>query len=422
MSDKWRVYRLSDILILIGGGTPKTNIPEYWDGTIPWLSVADFNNDYRYVSSTEKSITERGLAESSTKLLNMGDLIISARGTVGAIAQLGKNMAFNQTCYGITARPELTMNDFLYYLLRHAINDLRRITHGAVFDTITRSTFDNITVSIPPLPEQRAIARILGSLDDKIELNRRMNETLEAIAQAIFKSWFVDFDPMRAKAEGRQPEGMDAETAALFPDEFEVVDGREVPKGWKSGKLGEGFHITMGQSPPGATYNENGEGVPFFQGSTDFGFRYPSNRVFCTEPKRMARKGDTLVSVRAPVGDINMACEDCCIGRGVAAVRHVSGSRSYTYYFMQGFRERFFQYEAEGTVFGSINKGDFLSLPMLVPPADIVQKFEQTVSPLDELIEINTEQSRTLAEIRDTLLPKLISGEINFDYDKFGTK
>jgi len=178
----------------------------------------------------------------------------------------------------------------------------------------------------------------------------------------------------------------------------------------------------MGQSPPGATYNENGEGVPFFQGSTDFGFRYPSNRVFCTEPKRMARKGDTLVSVRAPVGDINMACEDCCIGRGVAAVRHVSGSRSYTYYFMQGFRERFFQYEAEGTVFGSINKGDFLSLPMLVPPADIVQKFEQTVSPLDELIEINTEQSRTLAEIRDTLLPKLISGEINFDYDKFGTK
>ena len=410
----WNSYRLSDIIILIGGGTPRTTNPDYWNGQIPWLSVADFNHGYRYVHFSEKTITPKAIEESSTTLLKKGQLIISARGTVGVIAQLGRDMAFNQSCYGITAKDDLTTNDFLYYLLNHEVRRLKQMTHGAVFDTITRDTFDQISVDLPPLPAQQFIARILGSLDDKIELNRKMNETLEAMARAIFQSWFVNFDPVRAKAEGSDTK-LPAEIAALFPNGFEEIDGRKVPRGWGVVPLSDSFDVRMGQSPPGTTYNENGEGIPFFQGRTDFGFRYPSVRVYCTAPTRFAEAGDTLVSVRAPVGDINLTIEKCCIGRGVAAVRHKTGSRSFTYYQMLSFKDIFAVFESEGTVFGSIAKTDFNSIECITPPDEIVKKFEEIAFPIDQKIENNEQQSRTLAQIRDALLPKLMSGELRVD-------
>src|SRR5262249_54157861 len=157
-----------------------------------------------------------------------------------------------------------------------------------------------------------AIAHILGTLDDKIELNRRINETLEAIARAIFNSWFVDFDPVRAKANGEPPKSicrrlhLTPDLLALFPDRFQGSELGEIPEGWRNGSLEQSFNLTMGQSPPGSTYNERGEGLPFFQGRADFQFRFPKRRVFCSAPTRVANAGDTLVSVRAPVGDINM--------------------------------------------------------------------------------------------------------------------
>jgi type I restriction enzyme S subunit len=273
---------------------------------------------------------------------------------------------------------------------------------------------NTIEIPLPPFPTQHAIARILDSLDDKIELNRQMNETLEAMARAIFQSWFVAFDPVRAKAEGRDT-GLPPEVAALFPDEIVEVDGREVPKGWGVKPLSDSIDVKMGQSPSGATYNENGEGIPFFQGRADFGFRYPSVRVYCTAPTRFAEAGDSLVSVRAPVGDINLAPEKCCIGRGVAAVLHKTGSRSFTYYQMLSFKQVFALFESEGTVFGSIGKTDFNSIECITPSDEIVKKFEEIVFPLDQMIENNEQQSRTLAQIRDALLPKLMSGEIRID-------
>lgn len=406
-SEEWKNYSLSDVMDIIGGGTPKTTIPEYWNGEIPWLSVVDFNGDRKFVSTSEKTITQAGLENSSTKILKKGQLIISARGTVGELAVLTKDMAFNQSCYGLVAK-EMTSNEFLYYLVKHNISELRRKTHGAVFDTITMDTFNNVPIRLPSITEQNHIGEILGSLDDKIELNRQMNITLEAMAQTIFKSWFVDFDPVRAKMEGRQPAGMDAVTAALFPDS---MDG-DVPSGWRIGKLIEDFNLTMGQSPPGNTYNELREGLPFFQGRTDFGFRFPSNRVYCTAPTRIANQGDTLVSVRAPVGDINMASEECALGRGVAAVRHKTGSRSYTHYTLKTNQPQLQQFEAEGTVFGAINKNDFQSIEVLVPEEKVINIFENIIFPIDQLIENNEKQSRNLTRLRDTLLPKLMCGSI----------
>jgi type I restriction enzyme S subunit len=268
-----------------------------------------------------------------------------------------------------------------------------------------------IEIPVPPLSEQHAIAHILGTLDDKMELNRRMSETLEAMARAVFKSWFMDFEPVRAKAEGRDPY-LSKHIAELFPDSFEDSELGEIPKGWRISTVGEEFNLTMGQSPPGETYNEIGEGIHFFQGRADFGFRYPSHRVFCTAPTRFADSGDALVSVRAPVGDINMALKRCSVGRGVAAIRHKSDSRSYTYYAMHSLAVVFGNFEAEGTVFGCINKEAFHGIKFIAPPPQFILAFEKAAFPIDQTIENNIVQSRTLATLRDALLPKLISGEL----------
>ena len=306
------------------------------------------------------------------------------------------------------------------------------INVGAVFDSLKCGDIPGFRLPIPPLPEQRAIAHVLGTLDDKIELNRRMSQTLEAMARALFKSWFVDFDPVRAKAtlkyrDTTPPHGesdwsverarayldrMDPDIAALFPDSFVDSEHGPIPEGWEVKALGKCFNLTMGQSPPGSTYNEQGEGLPFFQGRSDFGFRYPENRKFCAAPTRIAQSGDTLVSVRAPVGDINMAWEICCIGRGVAALRHKSGTMSFSYYSAWTIQAALREYEQTGTVFGAINKSQFEALQVIAPSPSIVDAFDSSARPLDEKIRSNIAESRTLAALRDSLLPKLVSGRL----------
>lgn len=173
-------YRLSDIMTIIGGGTPKTSVKEYWSGSIPWLSVKDFNNELRYVYDSEKKITKAGFQNSSTKMLQKDDTIISARGTVGEIAMIPFPMAFNQSCYGLRAKDGIVTPAFLFYLVKFKVNVLRKNTHGSVFDTITRDTFDGIEVELPSLSTQNKIASLLGNLDDQIELNTKINKNLYA--------------------------------------------------------------------------------------------------------------------------------------------------------------------------------------------------------------------------------------------------
>ncbi len=335
----------------------------------------------------------------------------------------------------IRGREGITDNDYAYYLTKW--EEFRQFAISQMTGSSGRQRVpaDSLAKFLAPVPEslseQRAIAHILGTLDDKIELNRQMNRTLEAMAQALFKSWFIDFEPVvvnalragnsipdkfaqRAAHYRDNPDALrlPEDTLRQFPDRFQDSELGPIPEGWKLSTIGAEFDLTMGQSPPGTTYNENGNGMPFFQGRRDFGFRYPSPRVYCTAPTRIANAGDTLVSVRAPVGDINMAYETCCVGRGVAAVRHKSGSRSYTYYAMQSLGERFKRFEAEGTVFGSINKKQFQSLPSVKVAPDVITVFENITYPIDENIRSDEEEMQTLAKLRDTLLPKLISGEL----------
>ncbi len=267
----------------------------------------------------------------------------------------------------------------------------------------------------PRSAEQKAIAAVLGALDDKIELNRRMNATLEAMARALFQSWFVDFDPVRAKLDGRHPAALDPATAALFPEHLQ-----DSPKRTHSERLDSRSRCRRsphdGPIATGRADNEEGGNGPLYdtrKNRLQVSVPLLDTPIYCSAPTRYAKPGDTLVSVRAPVGAINMANEECCIGRGVAAVRHKSGATSFTYHSMANLYPDFARFEAEGTIFGSINKESFEKLRFVIPPDEIVAAYEREAGPLDEQIRTLENQSRTLATLRDTLLPKLLSGELS---------
>lgn len=219
----------------------------------------------------------------------------------------------------------------------------------------------------------------MQSLQGKIELNNKINENLQQQAQEIYKEMFLNNPNLPITA----------------------------------GTLGDIAVITMGQSPSGSSYNEDGIGEVFYQGRAEFGFRFPTRRLFTTEPKRMAGKGDVLLSIRAPVGDLNVAYEQCCIGRGLGAIHSKDGNSSFVLYTIFSLKSQLDMYNGEGTVFGSINRNSLTKMPITIPPADKVVRFENLIRPIDDMIRSNYEEICRLQTIRDTLLPKLMSGEID---------
>jgi len=415
VGEGWQSRTLDDCATFVSGGTPSKSRTDFWTGTIPWVSAKDLKV-FR-LHDAEDHVTADAVRAGS-RLAPAGSIFLLVRGMTlhndVPICVAMRDMAFNQDIKALMPKSGVDASFLPYWLLSQKsalLSSVDSAGHGT--GRLNTDTLKAMTVALPPLAEQRAIAGVLGALDDKIELNRRMNGTLESMARALFQSWFVDFDPVRAKLEGRQPVGMDETTADLFPEQLDDSPLGNIPKGWKVATVVDGFNLTMGQSPPGETYNEESKGIPFYQGRTDFGFRYPIRRIYCTTPTRYAKPGDTLVSVRAPVGDINMAIEECCIGRGVAAVRHKSGATAFTYYSMANLYPDFARFEAEGTVFGSINKNSFEKLRFVIPPDDIIVAYERQAGAFDEEIRILENQSRTLATLRDSFLPKLLSGELS---------
>lgn len=276
--------------------------------------------------------------------------------------------------------------DYLYYVLAddEFFKYSMATSKGTKMPRGDKTSIMNYPVKLPPLPTQQKIAAILSSLDDKIELNNKINTNLEQQARTLFKNWFVDFEPF----------------------------GGKMPEGWKVGKLSEIAEITMGQSPDGKSYNEDGIGSVFYQGRAEFGTRFPTRRLFTTEPKHIAKKFDTLMSVRAPVGDTNIANEDCCIGRGLAAIHSKDNHQSFVHYTVLSLRTQLDIFNGEGTVFGCINRDALNNMKVVIPLKSDLDKFEKNVAAMDADIFNRNEENCRLKIIRDTLLPKLMNGEI----------
>lgn len=388
---EWLKTSLIDIVELIGGGTPKTSKAEYWGGNINWLSVKDFNNENRYVYSTEKTITEEGLNNSSTKLLRKDDIIISARGTVGELAMIPFPMAFNQSCYGIRAKDGIN-STFLYYLIKHSVRKLKAMTHGSVFDTITRDTFANIEVAIPDIETQQRVAKMLADIDDKVENNQRINNNLEQQTQAIFKSWFVDFE----------------------------LNYGNMPSGWKVSQLGTIAKISTEVFSPAKNPNVEVEHYsipaydekryPVFETSNGIKsnkYRLSSNSVMISklnpDTKRIWRPYcisdnpicSTEFIVYEPINPLNRdfiySIIDS-IGFSAFLCSHTTGSTNS--------RQR-------------ATPSITLTYDIIVPDEKTIQAFCSIVSPMYDTIENNIKENQKLAETRDKLLPKLMSGELD---------
>lgn len=361
----WKQYILSDIVEIIGGGTPKTSIPEYWNGDIPWLSVADFSGDSRYVYSTEKNITQEGLENSSTKLLLKDDIIISARGTVGELAQLSSPMAFNQSCFGIRAIPDKLNQSYLYYLVRTVIEEFRQNSHGSIFSTITRKTFDTIEVIVPPHKEQERIAAILDSLDDKIEASIRFIQVLNNSMEFLYKKYSVN--------------GQDK----ILTDLAEFVNGRAFTKN-ATGTGRMVIRIAELNSGPGA--------------STVY------NDINGVRDENLARSGDILMSWSGSLDVYVWTRSEAIINQHIFKVIAKSGvSQWMAFYACKSAINRFKSIAADkATTMGHIRRSD-LNTVVRVPTTYIPGMNE-----LWELRVLLEETILNLSETRDLLIKSLI--------------
>lgn len=337
--------------------------------------------------------------------LNDRTILYSIDGTIGNIAKYrGEKVILGKgACYLMVN--ESVDPDFIYFLLQsEAFNGyIRKMSTGSTIHHISLETMRNFKFSLPDYEDQKRISSVLMALENKIHHNTRLTAELESMAKTIYDYWFTQFDFPDADGKPYRSSG-----GAM---EWNEQLKRSIPKRWHAGQLSDIANITMGQSPAGETYNENGDGKIFYQGCTDFGTRFPVLRVYTTAPTRFAKAGDILMSVRAPVGTLNVAIEDCSIGRGLAALNSKMGSQLYLWYTLAGFKQLFNVLDGNGTTFGSITKDTLYEMKVVIPESSVVKAFEEIVQPIEQKIRAAEQESRELTKLRDWLLPMLMNGQ-----------
>ncbi|WP_421326111.1 restriction endonuclease subunit S [Aeromonas veronii] len=326
----------------------------------------------------------------------------NARGNFHVSRFKGKFNAYQRT-YILTTKDGYDI-DYIYYALKLELKRLREKAQGSQTKFLTMPILNGILLRNITEREQSEIASVMIKIDQKIELNNHINAVLEAMAKTLYDYWFVQFDFPDANGKPYKTSG-----GKMV---YNPILKRKIPEGWRDKMLSQIANITMGQSPEGTSYNEDGAGTIFYQGSTDFGWLFPTTRQYTTAPSRMAKKGDILLSVRAPVGDMNIANTDCCIGRGLAALNSKTGFDGFLFYVMKYFKKIFDRRNSEGTTFGSITKDDLYSLTLACPTPDLLQKYDEVVTNYNEMIFERSLENRELIRLRDWLLPMLMNGQV----------
>ncbi|HEX9994983.1 MAG TPA: restriction endonuclease subunit S [Acidimicrobiales bacterium] len=378
---------------------PHATPPPANEGPV-YLGIRNISEDGRLDLSDIRHIDESDYPKWVSRVEpRAGDLVFTYEATLhryailpdGFRGSLGRRIAL------IRVDPDVVDRRFLHYVFlspqwRRTIE--QRLNIGSTVDRIPLTEFPNYPIAVPPLDYQREVVHALGAIDDLIENNRRRIEILEETARLIYREWFVHF---------------------RFPghEGVELVDsdGGSIPEGWCTETLADAAHLVMGQSPKSEFYNDDGVGLPFHQGVTNFASRYPEHKKWCTEANRIAEQGDVLLSVRAPVGRINVAPDRLVIGRGLAALRTRRGSQVHLF---ETLREVFAEEDSMGggTIFKAVTKTDLERIIVLRPPADLVSLFDASVGPMFELVQNLTFQNRVLSQARGLLLPRLISGDV----------
>ena len=349
------------------------------DEGIPFLSgsnVTDFklnDDNLRFIDQSKYDKFKKAMAK-------RGDIIITHRGTLGQIVFIPETSRYpeyiiSQSQFRVRVNEKVIPQYLVYFfhsrLGQHILlSNASRVGVPALARPTT--TFKQLRIPIPDLETQNACVRILDSIQNMIEINTRINDYLSNIAEAVFTHFQITHKTSECH-------------------------------------LSDIAYIVMGQSPPGESYNTEGRGIMFFQGRAEFGQFFPTPNLFTDQPKRLASKGDILISVRAPVGDINIAIADCCIGRGLAAVRSNNGCQAYIHHLIDSIRSNFDQFNGTGTVFGSINKNELNSLTMHIVDSETMKECNSILSEIDAAIKHMHDENELLIKIRMLLMSKFLS-------------
>ncbi len=416
---KLKKFRLGDIADISISNVDKKTI----DGEIP-IRLCNFVDVYQNWAIT-RELMDEFMRASAKKIeidrysIRKGQVAITkdseTRDDIGIPSYIAENFTdvlLGYHCALITPNEEIVDGKYLnaffhtHYIKTYFENNA---SGSGQRYTLSNNTINSIPILLPSIEIQRRIGKQFSDIDKKISLNRAINHNLEALAKQLYNYWFVQFDFPDTYGRPYKSSG----GKMVYNEKLK----REIPEKWAKGVLSDIANISMGQSPNGNSYNDEGEGIIFYQGSTDFGIRFPKIRQYTTEPSRFASKGDILMSVRAPVGATNIANNDCCIGRGLSALNSKIGSTTHLYHILNGLRIAFEQRNAAGTTFGSITKEDLYSLPVVIPQQSIIDAYERICRPIfNKQMEIGIEID-SLTSIRDELLPLLMNVQVSVNYD-----
>jgi type I restriction enzyme, S subunit len=427
MAGEWAQTTVGEVAHRVTKGTTPTTVGGRFAGSgISFVKVESITDDGRFLPEKFAFIDEATNRLLERSVLQEDDVLFTIAGTIGRVAKVDSSILPANTNQAIAIiRPNRTAVDprFLYFALR----DAERVKHAhtrvvqSVQANFSLSELSSIELPLPPVAEQRAIAHLLGTLDDKIELSRRMSETLEAMARALFRSWFVDFDPVRAKSEGRAP-GLPKPLSDLFPDSFEDSELGEIPRGWAVMPIGDLADVVGGSTPKterseyweGGTHHWvtpkdlSGLSMPVLL-DTD---RKITDRGLEQISSGLLPAGTVLLSSRAPIGYLAIAEAPVAVNQGFIAMKPRANVAST--YLLQWARENQSEIvsRANGSTFLEISKSNFRPIPVVTPSPEVMQAFSRQIEPIYERIVSNERESKTLAVSRDSILPKLISGEL----------
>jgi type I restriction enzyme S subunit len=374
---------------------------DWKDSGVPVIKIANVKDGF--VTLDGCSFVDENVARDASAFeLKPGDILISMTGYIGEVARVRNEgrMLLNQRVGKFSIKnSELLDSDFLFYCLRDPELKAKFVAHayGAAQPNISPTLIEQQDISLPPLPIQRRIAGILSAYDELIENSQRRIKILEAMSRALYREWFVHFRFPGHESVPRVPSPLGG-----------------IPQGWEVKKLKEVCRLTMGQSPKSEFYNETGQGMAFHQGVTDFGDRFPTDRLFCTAEGRLAYEGDILFSVRAPVGRMNIANKPIILGRGLSAIRHDQGFQAFLW---EQLRNRFTKDDmmGNGAIFASVTKDDVQGIELVCPPTAAVEDATRHFEPLHSELATLSQQIQNLRRTRDLLLPRLLSGQIDVE-------
>ena len=399
--EDWEVREVWEIGEVKTGKTPPTKNKNFFKGEYPFIKIPDMTEGF-YIKSTDETLSEDGKNHMKSLMLPKNSVCVSCLATIGNVGITTKDSFTNQQINSIIPNEKVD-NVFVYYYFKNKKEYLKNMSGGgSVYNNLSKSKFQKLKIILPPLSEQKSIAKILSDLDEKIEVNRQMNEILEELGQTLFKRWFVDFEFPNEKGKPYRSSG-----GRMVKSEL-----GEIPEGWKVEEFDSLFELTMGLSPKGESYNSDREGIPLLNGAADFNedVIYPTKHT--TQPTRVNKERDLIFCIRGTIGNIVLADKQYCLGRGVAAITSKSENFDEFIYFKLHEKIEELIQNASGSVIIGLSKEDIAKQKVICAPLKILETFHKQMKTIFSKKRLNSQDKDNLIQIRDALLPKLMTGKI----------